>query len=209
MIAPQRSEGRSATPDQTRMRIFAATRQLISKKGRRGTTTREIAERAGVNEATLFRHFGNKDALIEACARHYCTGFDLEEIVNGLSGDLEKDLLVIARALTERMETLRDLIVMSLAEAEDEDQVRPVDNLAWSTPAAIHRILVDFMARRIQSGDLHGDPAMLARFFMGMIFAHVIGRKKFPGPALSSGAWTQFQIQTFLHGVKKEEHGIG
>src|SRR5581483_5276072 len=48
--------------EETRNRIFAATRQLLAKKGRRGTTTREISELAGVNEATLFRHFGNKDA---------------------------------------------------------------------------------------------------------------------------------------------------
>lgn len=208
MIAQSRPEGRSATPDETRMRIFAATRMLISKKGRRGTTTREIAERAGVNEATLFRHFGSKDALIEACAQYYCTGFDLESIVGALSGDLEDDLCAIARTLTERMETLRDLIVMSLAEAENEEQAHPVGDVAWRGPAAIHRILVDFMARRVSCGDLHGDPAMLARFFMGMIFAHVIGRKKFPGPPLPPGEYVRFQIRLFLHGVKKP-HALG
>ena len=45
---------------ETRERIFSAAREIFALKGPHGTTTREIADRAGVNEATLFRHFGNK-----------------------------------------------------------------------------------------------------------------------------------------------------
>ncbi|MEO7039366.1 MAG: helix-turn-helix domain-containing protein, partial [Candidatus Elarobacter sp.] len=46
--------------EDTRTRILAAARELFERNGTRGTTTREVAERAGVNEATLFRHFGSK-----------------------------------------------------------------------------------------------------------------------------------------------------
>ncbi|HMD02881.1 MAG TPA: helix-turn-helix domain-containing protein, partial [Candidatus Baltobacteraceae bacterium] len=52
-----------APADGTRLRILAATRDLYARNGSRGTTTREVAERAGVNEATLFRHFGTKGQL--------------------------------------------------------------------------------------------------------------------------------------------------
>ncbi len=37
--------------------------RLFSEQGFDGTTTREIAEAAGVNEAIIFRHFGSKEEL--------------------------------------------------------------------------------------------------------------------------------------------------
>ncbi|MGA8533637.1 MAG: helix-turn-helix domain-containing protein, partial [Candidatus Tumulicola sp.] len=63
---------KSASPEETRERMLSAAREVIAKKGKRGATTREIADVAGVNEATLFRHFGTKEALIVAVAQHFC-----------------------------------------------------------------------------------------------------------------------------------------
>ena len=187
------------SPEETRNRILAATRQLFAKKGRRGTTTREIAELAGVNEATLFRHFGNKDALIEACAEHYCQAVQLQELLSSLNGDLEADLRRIAQSLYERMDQVRDLIIMSLVEENDTS----VGDAAWRAPAAIRQIVADYMAKRVQSGELSGDPLLLARFFMGMIFSLVIGRKKFPELEYSTDQIIDFYLSVFLNGVRK------
>jgi AcrR family transcriptional regulator len=41
----------------------------FSSKGFSGATTKEIAERAGVNEVTLFRLFENKAGLFDAVLR--------------------------------------------------------------------------------------------------------------------------------------------
>ena len=101
----------------------------------------------------------------------------------------------------ERMEEVRDMIVMSLAEEETDSAV---GNAAWSAPSAIRQIVGDYMAKRVESGDLAGDPLMLARFFMGMIFAHVVGRKKFPDVQHSTDEILDFQINTFLNGVRKQ-----
>jgi len=57
---------RSGSVEETRLRILSAARELFAQKGSRGTTTRQIAQRAGVNEATLFRHFGTKSQLLQA-----------------------------------------------------------------------------------------------------------------------------------------------
>ena len=43
-----------------RDRILEAAALVYAETGFRGATTRRIAERAGVNEITLFRHFGSK-----------------------------------------------------------------------------------------------------------------------------------------------------
>lgn len=197
---PKTDAIRTASPEETRQRILAATRELIARKGRRGTTTREIAERAGVNEATLFRHFGNKDSLIMACTQHFCGTIQLQGLVSTLSGDLEEDLLIIARSLLERLENVRDLIIMSLSE---EDAEYGAADQAWRAPHAIHQIIVDYMARQVQNGKIKGNPVWLARFFMGMIFARVIGRKKFPETMpLEPEEQTAFQVNVFLNGVR-------
>lgn len=50
--------------DETRDRILDAAYAVFSEQGFRGATTRRIAEDAGVNEVTLFRHFAGKEELL-------------------------------------------------------------------------------------------------------------------------------------------------
>jgi AcrR family transcriptional regulator len=55
---------RSANP--TRQRLMAAAIVLFQAQGITETTTKQIAERAEVNEVTLFRQFGSKQGLLLA-----------------------------------------------------------------------------------------------------------------------------------------------
>ncbi|GAA2266828.1 TetR/AcrR family transcriptional regulator [Streptomyces amakusaensis] len=48
----------------TRLRLLEAARDLFAERGYEGTTVREIAERAGANQALLFRYFGSKQGLL-------------------------------------------------------------------------------------------------------------------------------------------------
>ncbi len=50
----------------TRQRLTQAALDLFLSQGVSQTTTRQIADQAGVNEATLFRNFGNKYGLLLA-----------------------------------------------------------------------------------------------------------------------------------------------
>jgi AcrR family transcriptional regulator len=52
--------------EERRAAIIKAVRRLFADKGFHGTTTRELAEAAGVSEALLFKHFPNKEALYSA-----------------------------------------------------------------------------------------------------------------------------------------------
>jgi AcrR family transcriptional regulator len=50
----------------TRQRLISAAIELFASQGVTETTTKQIAELAGVNEVTLFRHFGTKHGLLLA-----------------------------------------------------------------------------------------------------------------------------------------------
>lgn len=69
----------------TRQRLIAAALELFAQQGIAETTTKQIAEQAGVNEVTLFRHCGNKQGLLLAV---------LEEslVFDRLVADLTQDL---------------------------------------------------------------------------------------------------------------------
>ncbi|HUB27248.1 MAG TPA: helix-turn-helix domain-containing protein [Tepidisphaeraceae bacterium] len=56
--------------------IIRAVRRVFAEKGFDGTTTRELAEAAGVSEALLFKHFPNKEALYLAMQTSCCMDRD-------------------------------------------------------------------------------------------------------------------------------------
>lgn len=58
-------------------RLIITTIDLIDELGIQGLSTREIARREGVSEATLFRHFKNKNELLLAVLEYY-TKFDAD-----------------------------------------------------------------------------------------------------------------------------------
>jgi len=61
-------ERRRAPNDDRRAEIAKAARELIVEKGVEGLRTRDIAERVGINVATLHYHVPSKEALIELVA---------------------------------------------------------------------------------------------------------------------------------------------
>jgi AcrR family transcriptional regulator len=56
--------GRQKTELNTRDKILQAAQKLFARHGYDGTTTKELAEKAGIAEGTLFRHFTNKKAIL-------------------------------------------------------------------------------------------------------------------------------------------------
>jgi AcrR family transcriptional regulator len=58
--------------EERRAAIIQAVRRVFAEKGFDGTTTRELADAAGVSEALLFKHFPNKEALFSAMQLSCC-----------------------------------------------------------------------------------------------------------------------------------------
>jgi AcrR family transcriptional regulator len=69
--------------EERREAIIKAVRQVFAEKGFHGTTTRELAEAAGVSEALLFKHFPTKEALFGAMHRP-CADEKLSAEINRL-----------------------------------------------------------------------------------------------------------------------------
>ena len=133
MLAPQRTH---AGVEETRARILAATREIFERNGTRGTTTREVAERAGVNEATLFRHFGSKAALIGAMREDSCGVEAIRNLLTGLDGaDIAADVKTIAYHGVGVMAGQRGLMCIALAEDAIEQGPPDLDAPEWRGPS--------------------------------------------------------------------------
>ena len=66
MLTPADTPVRRMPSSERRQQLIDVALRLFSKKGFSGTTTKEIARAAGVNQTILFRHFPSKDDLYAA-----------------------------------------------------------------------------------------------------------------------------------------------
>ncbi|CDR17001.1 TetR/AcrR family transcriptional regulator [Streptomyces iranensis] len=64
------SEGQRRDARNTRRRLLEAAAALFAERGYERATVRDIADRAGVNQALLFRYFGSKRALFGEVIAH-------------------------------------------------------------------------------------------------------------------------------------------
>jgi AcrR family transcriptional regulator len=62
---------RAERQDATRQKIVEATVALHEERGLIRTTVSDVAARAGVERATVYRHFPDERSLIAACTTHY------------------------------------------------------------------------------------------------------------------------------------------
>jgi len=162
----------SPDPDQTRVRIMEAASQLFAEKGFAGATTRAIAELAGVNEVTLFRHFGTKEKLAKAIMDQYggvAIAKDLELL---FSGDYVKDLTLIGHAMMEVMTERVDAIRMAICEAGNFPEFQQV---IAENPRQLRQMLSRYFQRQMETGVIHsGHPEAMAQAFLGMFFSFTV-----------------------------------
>lgn len=98
-------------------RILDAAIRLISEKGYAAATTRSIAELAGVNEVTIFRHYGNKRAILKAIIDKLSYGPVLQKTIEtDVIYELETDLFHFANKYFQSMLPIKDLILIAIKE---------------------------------------------------------------------------------------------
>src|ERR1700731_4061348 len=89
-------QGSSPPP---RERILAAARELFYRRGIHAVGVDAIAEAAGTNKMTLYRHFASKDVLVAACLSELTREFDVawDAIAAAHAGDPKGQLLAWLR----------------------------------------------------------------------------------------------------------------
>jgi AcrR family transcriptional regulator len=68
---PYRKRRRAQLEAETRLRITEAAVDLHGSLGPARTTISAVADRAGVQRATVYRHFPDEQALFDACSSHW------------------------------------------------------------------------------------------------------------------------------------------
>ncbi len=114
----------TAAADGTRERILEAALELFSKHGFKGTTTKSIASEAGVNEVTLFRHFGSKERLFNAVIEHET---DITEQLEGArirpSDDMVEDLTTLGEHMALEMAGKARLMKMIMVHVAEDPEM--------------------------------------------------------------------------------------
>jgi AcrR family transcriptional regulator len=165
---------RVAAADETRVRILDAALELFSKHGFKGTTTRSIASEAGVNEVTLFRHFGSKERLFFAVVEHETDITDqLEEARVRPGDDMVEDLTTLGENMAINMAGKAKLMKMIMVHvAEDPEMWTWVSHV----PMQILGFLTDYFEeakrRRLTREDL--DPYVAAVGFFSFFFRSLV-----------------------------------
>ncbi len=174
-----------------RRQILAVAVKLFARRGFRGTTTRQIAERAGVNEAILFRHFPRKEDLYWAVLDGKCRSFggrrqleaELRVASGQTNGSLRRDKQLFA-AIAEGMlrRNTEDTTLSRLLLFSALNDHRLSHRFFRTHVASYYEVLALYIRRRIRAGAFRRvDPLLAARGFLGMVVYHFLIQELFGG----------------------------
>jgi AcrR family transcriptional regulator len=163
-----------------RLQILLVAISLFAKKGFRGTTTKEIAQAAGVSEAMVFRHFATKEELYTAILDHKaCAGGDLNlcDDRSVTEAVARRDDRAVFEGLAQTvlwhherdMEFLRLLMHAALEGHE-------LGKMFWERNVIkMYEFLGGYIAERQREGALRDlEPRIAVRAFLGMIIHHSV-----------------------------------
>lgn len=129
---------RQARAQRTVSFILDAAAYILAERGLAGLTTNRVAERAGVNIASLYQYFPNKAAILDALQARHAARPD------------QPDSLPLRQRLADMplAEMLRAMVEGSLAERANNP--------------AMHRILLTTLPRSARDARVPDRPAQLA-----------------------------------------------
>jgi AcrR family transcriptional regulator len=190
-------------PAETRQRIIAAAMRLFGRQGYSQTTTRQIAADAGVNEVTLFRHFGSKKGLLEVCIEAYNAAGFAATFEAELSGDYPQDILGMARRQVQ--DTTASLAILSLLVCDARNVPELRQAMLAGGRGNLQRLSAYFQ-NQIDSGVILPEytAEALASAFDSLFSSNVIFEYMFQGslsPELSSEAVIQPLVDLFVRGT--------
>lgn len=194
----------------TRERILEAAGTLFVELGYARTTTRAIADAAGINEVTLFRHFGSKQNLLkEFVAQFNAAGFT-GTFEQHLTGDYAQDIRHMARAQYEgTLASARMLRVMVC----DMLEMSEIQAIALAGAQNNQAVMKAYFQRQIDSGVVRDNiPAdALVKAFDSLFSASLLFEMFF-GTSLTPDMDPKIMLDhladIFVQGTRKASEGI-
>jgi len=185
----------SPESDQTKTRIMDAAAELFSERGYAGSTTRAIAELAGVNEVTLFRHFGTKQNLAKSIMDQFGGLAISENLEESLSGDYQHDLTLIGQIMLKVMTERNHAMRMAICEA---GQFPEFQEVVRQNPRQLRQMLARYLKGQMKRGNIRqGHPEVLAQAFLGMFFSYTV-LKGFLGDSLQPEVGSEEIVSQFV-----------
>ncbi len=157
-----------------REKILRAAFDLFAEKGYAGATTREIAQRAGVNEVTIFRQFGSKEILFqEGIELHSPVSMLTAELQERLTGDdVRANLEHLAEQYLAIAVPSAKVIHIGMAEASRDPELH---RMTAQIPQRLESHLADYLEALRAKGEVRQrDYAMLAHLFYSMLLRHAL-----------------------------------
>ena len=162
----------------TRDHLLDAAARVFAEHGFRGATTRLIAEKAGVNEVTLFRLFGSKDALLGEAIRTRVYEREMV-LLPDEPGDARAELTAWATAEYAHISTHRSSIRQGMCEIGERPEL---SRCMAHGPKSAYARLNRYFSRLIKVGRATKDanPLHASAMLLGSLFADVMGRDMMP-----------------------------
>jgi AcrR family transcriptional regulator len=176
--------------------IFRTVIEMLVSHGYEGATTKEIAEIAGVNEATLFRKFGSKAELFKKAVEHQFSDTPLNGIA--YTGELEDDLQAIVEAYMETNKIYGEIMPIILAEMPRHPELKGSFNTPWRNIQPVIKILQAYQTQGLlkQESPFTSLNALIGPLMTSQMFHRAdLG---FPIPVITASD----HVNAFLHGRK-------
>jgi len=160
----------------TRRLIIEAAKELFSRKGYAAVRTKEIAQKAGVNETTLFRHFKGKRELFEQIIMMNMQTIDSRQLLHSkTSGVLNDDLEAIATQLFMIYQSNAQIIKMIMKDIiEDDESLK--EYASECSGAHVRKYLIHYFKKMKQKEkiDKYEDETLLAEIFMNCMNGYLL-----------------------------------
>ena len=187
----------------SRDRILEAAQRVYAEHGFRGATTRRIAEAAGVNEVTLFRIFGGKEALLAAAIRPGAQRQDIVALPDE-PADPEREMTAWVAANLAFLRERRSIIRKTMSEMEERPQFAAC---VREGPQYAREALGVYLAALRGHGWVDGDVDVRAVIAMliGVVFSDAMGRELLPDHFPPLAAAPRSYARLFLRAIGLRE----
>ncbi|MCI0482516.1 MAG: TetR/AcrR family transcriptional regulator [Candidatus Dadabacteria bacterium] len=194
----------------THDRIIEAAIKLFSEKGFNGTTTKEIAETAEVNEALIFRHFSTKRDLYGAIIEKKISEEPGIELSLETHRDSKDDRLVFTAIATRMFEKCgRDPSFMRLLHFSALEGHDLSDMFFDTYVEYINMLISDYIDTRIKDGEFKKlNPLYSSKAFIGMVVNQIIVQELFGEKKKNKTDYkelTETFVEIFLEGIKSKK----